>query len=96
MLPIKYLVILFASTALALPGNPAAFVANVPAVTAAPALQQALDCDYSYCDENQISWCFHFVPFTTINPTLGPMPGETRVSVGVDLIQTRLGGYVRE
>ncbi|KAL3588763.1 hypothetical protein FPOAC2_10922 [Fusarium poae] len=81
MLPIKYSVILFTSTTLALPGGD--FVANAPAVTAAPALEQALDCDYSYCDENHVSWCFHFVPFTTINPTLGPMPGETRVSVGV-------------
>ncbi|KAI6766480.1 hypothetical protein HG531_011702 [Fusarium graminearum] len=83
MLPIKSLIILFAPTALALSGNSAAFFASAPAVTAAPALEQALDCDYSYCDENHISWCFHFIPFTTIDPTLGPMPGETRVSVGV-------------
>ncbi|CAF3440130.1 unnamed protein product [Fusarium graminearum] len=83
MLPIKSLIILFAPTALALSGNSAAFFASAPAVTAAPALEQALDCDYSYCDENHISWCFHFIPFTTIDPALGPMPGETRVSVGV-------------
>ncbi|KAL4728684.1 hypothetical protein ACLX1H_005435, partial [Fusarium chlamydosporum] len=81
MFPIKYLAIFFASNTLALPGNPAAFATSVPTTTTTP--NQASDCDYSYCDENHVSWCFHFVPFTTIDPTLGPMPGETRASVGV-------------
>lgn len=83
MFPIDYLIVLFASTTLALPGKPAVFLDNVPTTTTAPTPEQALSCDYSYCDENHISWCFHFVPFTTIDPTLGPMPGETRASVGV-------------
>ncbi|RGP81594.1 hypothetical protein FLONG3_326 [Fusarium longipes] len=83
MLPIKYLIIIFASTALALLGNTATPVTDIPAATAALSLEQALDCDYSYCDENHVSWCFRFIPFTTIDPTLGPLPGETRVSAGV-------------
>ncbi|KAH7229221.1 hypothetical protein BKA60DRAFT_627772 [Fusarium oxysporum] len=82
MFPINYLVLLFASTALALPNNPEACDTDVPAVTAAPKV--SFDCDYSYCGEDDdVLWCFRFIPFTTINPTLGPLPGETRVSIGM-------------
>ncbi|KAF5530210.1 hypothetical protein FNAPI_13624 [Fusarium napiforme] len=82
MFPINYLVLLFASTALALPHNPEACDTDAPAVTAAP--KESFDCDYSYCGEDDdVLWCFHFIPFTTINPTLGPLPGETRVSIGM-------------
>ncbi|KAM0559659.1 hypothetical protein ACHAPJ_004183 [Fusarium lateritium] len=80
MFPLKYLVIFFASTILALPGNPAALNAY-PTTTSAPT--QTFDCDYEYCDEKSVSWCFHFVPFTAIDPTKGPLPGETRTSIGV-------------
>lgn len=80
MFPINHLVILFAASAFALPGNQAGCVTEPPTTTPTP--EQTFDCDYSYCDESRISWCFHFVPFSTINPTLGPMPGETRVSIG--------------
>ncbi|KAF5539586.1 hypothetical protein FMEXI_8783 [Fusarium mexicanum] len=82
MFPINYLVLLFASTALALPHNPEACDTDAPAVTAAP--KESFDCDYSYCgDDDDVLWCFRFIPFTTINPTLGPLPGETRVSIGM-------------
>ncbi|KAH7490649.1 hypothetical protein IWW34DRAFT_851285 [Fusarium oxysporum f. sp. albedinis] len=82
MFPINYLVLLFASTALALPNNPEACDTDVPAVTAAPKV--SFDCDYSYCGEDDdVLWCFRFIPFTAINPTLGPLPGETRVSIGM-------------
>ncbi|KAF6526797.1 hypothetical protein HZS61_009841 [Fusarium oxysporum f. sp. conglutinans] len=82
MFPINYLVLLFTSTALALPNNPEACDTDVPAVTAAPKV--SFDCDYSYCGEDDdVLWCFRFIPFTTINPTLGPLPGETRVSIGM-------------
>ncbi|RKL01888.1 hypothetical protein BFJ68_g12123 [Fusarium oxysporum] len=82
MFPINYLVLLFASTALALPNNPEAGDTDVPAVTAAPKV--SFDCDYSYCGEDDdVLWCFRFIPFTAINPTLGPLPGETRVSMGM-------------
>jgi hypothetical protein len=82
MFPINYLVLLFASTALALPGNPEACDTDASAVTAAP--KESFDCDYSYCGEDDdVLWCFRFIPFTTINPTLGPLPGETRVSIGM-------------
>ncbi|KAG4276391.1 hypothetical protein FPRO04_00889 [Fusarium proliferatum] len=81
MLPSSYLVILFASTALALPHNPEPCNTDAPAVTAAP--KESFDCDYSYCGEDDhVLWCFRFIPFTTINPTLGPLPGETRISIG--------------
>lgn len=49
--------------------------------TSAPA-HPARHCDYAYCDEVGTSWCFFFVPFTTIDPTKGPMPGETRSKIG--------------
>ncbi|KAF5962799.1 hypothetical protein FBULB1_13824 [Fusarium bulbicola] len=82
MFPINYLVLLFASTALALPHNPEACDTDAPIVTAAP--KESFDCDYSYCgDDDDVLWCFRFIPFTTINPTLGPLPGETRVSIGM-------------
>ncbi|KAG9505682.1 hypothetical protein J7337_002654 [Fusarium musae] len=82
MFPINYLVLLFASSALALPHNPEACDTDAAAVTAAP--KESFDCDYSYCGEDDdVLWCFHFIPFTTINPTLGPLPGETRVSIGM-------------
>ncbi|KAM0434488.1 hypothetical protein ACHAPT_003584 [Fusarium lateritium] len=72
----NYFITLFASTALALPGDAA------PVITAATPTS-TLKCDYKYCDEQGTSWCFHFVPFTTIDPTLGPLPGETRTSIGL-------------
>ncbi|KAG7419538.1 hypothetical protein Forpe1208_v002789 [Fusarium oxysporum f. sp. rapae] len=82
MFPINYLVLLFASTGLGLPSNPQACDTDAPAVTAAP--KESFDCDYSYCGEDDdVLWCFRFIPFTTINPTLGPLPGETRVSIGM-------------
>ncbi|KAF5650415.1 hypothetical protein F52700_385 [Fusarium sp. NRRL 52700] len=82
MFPINYLVLLFASTALALPHNPEACDTDAHAVTAAP--KESFDCDYSYCGEDDdVLWCFRFIPFTTVNPTLGPLPGETRVSIGM-------------
>jgi hypothetical protein len=40
-------------------------------------------CDYAYCDTEGTSWCFFFVPFTTLDPTKGPLPGETRISIGL-------------
>ncbi|KAI1043502.1 hypothetical protein LB505_011244 [Fusarium chuoi] len=81
MFPINYLVLLFASTALALPHSPEPCNTDAPAVTAAP--KESFDCDYSYCGEDDhVLWCFRFIPFTTINPTLGPLPGETRISIG--------------
>ncbi|KAH6888698.1 hypothetical protein B0T10DRAFT_59870 [Thelonectria olida] len=40
-------------------------------------------CDYAYCDTEGTSWCFFFVPFTTLDPTKGPLPGETRTSIGL-------------
>ncbi|KAH7251944.1 hypothetical protein BKA59DRAFT_473277 [Fusarium tricinctum] len=80
MFPINHLIILFTATAFALPGDQAGCVTEPPTTTPTP--EQTFDCDYSYCDESGISWCFYFVPFTTINPTLGPMPGETRVYIG--------------
>ncbi|KAF4447402.1 hypothetical protein F53441_9080 [Fusarium austroafricanum] len=79
MFQINYIVIFFASTAFSLLDGPGACDTDPAAITAAP---EAFDCDYSYCDENSVSWCFHFIPFTTIDPALGPLPGETRVSVG--------------
>ncbi|KAG5767165.1 hypothetical protein H9Q72_004786 [Fusarium xylarioides] len=82
MFPINYLFLLFASTALALPHHPEACDTDAPAITAAP--KESFDCDYSYCgDDDHVLWCFRFIPFTTINPTLGPLPGETRVSIGM-------------
>ncbi|KAF4955032.1 hypothetical protein FGADI_4871 [Fusarium gaditjirri] len=82
MFPTNYLVLLVASTALALPNNPETCNTDAPAFTAAP--KESFDCDYSYCGEDDdILWCFRFIPFTTINPTLGPLPGETRVSIGM-------------
>lgn len=73
MHPLNYLLPLLASTALALPES----AGPVTTVTT------TLKCDYKYCDEEGTSWCFHFVPFTTVDPTLGPLPGETRTSIGL-------------
>ncbi|KPM40643.1 hypothetical protein AK830_g5903 [Neonectria ditissima] len=42
---------------------------------------QSIDCDYKYCESNT-SWCFYFVPFTTFDISEGPLPGETRTSLG--------------
>ncbi|KAF4463860.1 hypothetical protein FALBO_9312 [Fusarium albosuccineum] len=78
MLPFNCIVFLFASTAFALPGERPA-ITTEPTTTASPTIK----CDYKYCDEKGTSWCFHFVPFTTIDPTLGPLPGETRTSIGL-------------
>ncbi|KAF4977372.1 hypothetical protein FZEAL_6084 [Fusarium zealandicum] len=75
MLPFNYLLILFTSTTLALPQDREAIT------TASPT--QSIKCDYKYCDEYGTSWCFHFVPITTVDPTLGPLPGETRTSLGL-------------
>ncbi|KAF9763909.1 hypothetical protein IL306_002962 [Fusarium sp. DS 682] len=87
MFPISYLAILFASTAFTLPENPEACDTSAPAVTAAP--KESFDCDYSYCSEDDdVLWCFRFIPFTTIDPTLGPLPGETRVSIGMCGLKT--------
>ncbi|KAH7023413.1 hypothetical protein EDB80DRAFT_885991, partial [Ilyonectria destructans] len=33
----------------------------------------SIDCDYKYCD-GDTSWCFYFVPFTTFDISLGPLP----------------------
>ncbi|KAF4337619.1 hypothetical protein FBEOM_8518 [Fusarium beomiforme] len=71
---------------LTMPDNPEACDTDSPAVTAAP--KESFDCDYSYCGEDDILWCFQFIPFTTIDPTLGPLPGETRVSIGMCGLKT--------
>ncbi|KAH7162682.1 hypothetical protein B0J13DRAFT_16584 [Dactylonectria estremocensis] len=47
----------------------------------------SIDCDYAYCD-GSISWCFYFVPFTTFNISLGPLPGERRTSLGPCEVKT--------
>ncbi|KAH8175913.1 hypothetical protein LIA77_04331 [Sarocladium implicatum] len=41
-----------------------------------------LDCDIEYCD-GSTSWCHYWAGMTTYDPTLGPLPGETRVPVGL-------------
>lgn len=42
----------------------------------------APDCDYRYCD-GQTSWCFYWAGVTGWDPSLGPVPGEVRTSVGL-------------
>ncbi|KAM5363118.1 hypothetical protein ACJZ2D_012168 [Fusarium nematophilum] len=83
MLPFGCFIVLFASAILALPQDKAehlseAIITPTPTPTPTPSIK----CDYKYCDERGTSWCFHFVPFTAIDPTLGPLPGETRTSIG--------------
>lgn len=51
-----------------------------PAPTAAPTTT-SIKCDYSYCD-GSVSWCFYWGGITSYDVSLGPVPGETRTSVG--------------
>lgn len=46
-----------------------------------PAPTTSIHCDYEYCDSG-ISWCFYFAGFQTFDPSRGPLPGETRTSIG--------------
>ena len=42
----------------------------------------SLSCDVEYCD-GSTSWCHFWAGMTSYDPTLGPLPGETRVPVGL-------------
>lgn len=48
---------------------------------AEPTPTHTLNCDYEYCD-GSTSWCFYWAGISSYDPTLGPLPGESRTSVG--------------
>lgn len=41
----------------------------------------SISCDIRYCD-GSTSWCHYWAGITTYDPTLGPLPGETRTALG--------------
>ncbi|KAL2213582.1 hypothetical protein CC79DRAFT_1362391 [Sarocladium strictum] len=53
---------------------------TLPAIQDFP-LSSSISCDNRYCD-GSTSWCFYWAGITTYDPTLGPLPGETRRSLG--------------
>ncbi|KJZ79018.1 hypothetical protein HIM_01791 [Hirsutella minnesotensis 3608] len=53
-----------------------------PAVSPSPTVSMPLMCDYAYCDGTS-SWCFYWAGVTSYDIFRGPVPGETRVPLGV-------------
>lgn len=41
----------------------------------------SLNCHYEFCD-GSTSWCWYWAGVSSYDPTLGPLPGERRTSVG--------------
>ena len=39
-------------------------------------------CDYTFCDQDGIIWCYVWDGVTAFDISLGPIPVETRVSLG--------------
>ncbi|KAK2064275.1 hypothetical protein LY76DRAFT_657142 [Colletotrichum caudatum] len=58
--------------------NKKQYVAFVPMAASSPA---SIDCKYKYCDD-QIQYCMYWAGVTGWNPSLGPVPGMTRTTLG--------------
>lgn len=61
---------------------------EAPAPTAEP--EPTIDCHYRYC-ESSTSWCFYWAGVTGYDISLGPIPGETRTSIGTCDPATEVG-----
>ncbi|KAK1727949.1 hypothetical protein CaCOL14_009953 [Colletotrichum acutatum] len=60
-------------------GNPKRDAGNEMLITSAPA--PSVDCKYKYCD-SRIQYCMYWAGVTGYDPSLGPIPGMTRTSLG--------------
>ncbi|KAK2024847.1 hypothetical protein LX32DRAFT_704544 [Colletotrichum zoysiae] len=58
--------------------NKKQYVASVPMAASSPA---SIDCKYKYCD-GQTQYCMYWAGVTGWNPSLGPVPGMTRTTLG--------------
>lgn len=70
-------------TGLAAVQQATATTTRIPHMTPRPTAKPttSIKCDYAYCAEGT-SWCFYFAGFTTYDTSRGPLPGETRTSLG--------------
>ncbi|OAA33061.1 hypothetical protein AAL_00526 [Moelleriella libera RCEF 2490] len=51
--------------------------------TAPPSLSTTQSCDYAYCDEYGSKWCYVWGGITGFDISKGPIPGETRIGIGL-------------
>jgi hypothetical protein len=62
---------------------PTALITYPPTNQLAPTSSiSSISCDIRYCD-GSTSWCHYWAGITSYDPTLGPLPGETRTSLGL-------------
>lgn len=55
-----------------------------------PEPEPSIDCHYRYC-ESSTSWCFYWGGVTGYDVSRGPIPGETRTSLGTCDPATEVG-----